>query len=129
MNSAFPERDASPVRRLVEDIVPQGVVTEEAADASGSDAYLSSEDTTEFEKIQMPSEPVLVASPALQVAELEWDTTGCDLTAESSDKAEIEELVVCTNEGNYQLLLCSTRGHSFENNGGGQHCFKEPTRS
>ena len=94
----------------MEDIVPQGVVTEEAADASGSDAYLSSEDTTEFEKIPMPLEPVLVASPAIQVADLEWDITGCDLTAESSDKAEIEELVVCANEGNCRLLCCSTRG-------------------
>ena len=118
MNSAFPEHDTSPVRRLVEDIVPQAVVTEEAADASGSDAYLSSEDTTEFEKVQLPLEAVLVASPAVQVAELEWDITGCDLTAESSDKAETEELVVRTNEGSCRLLLCSTRGLSFKNNGG-----------
>ena len=117
MNSAFPEHDTSPVRRLVEDIVTQGVVTEEAADASGSDAYLSSEDTTEFEKIPMPLEPVLVPSPAVQVADLEWDTAGCDLTTESSDKVEMVELVVCANEGNCRLLLCSTRGLSFKNEG------------
>ena len=85
--------------------MPRGVGTEEADDASGSDAYLSSEDTAEFEKVRMPLESVLMASQAAQVAELEWDATGCALDAESCDEAEIEELVMCTNEGNWLLLF------------------------
>lgn len=84
----------------MEDIVPQGMVTEEPDEASGSDAYLSSEDTAEFEKIRMPLESVLMASQAAQAAELEWDAAGCVLDSELSDRAEIEELVECATEGN-----------------------------
>lgn len=100
VNSAFPEHDASPVRKLVEDIVPQGVEAEEPDEASGSDAYLSSEDTAEFAKIRKPLESVLMASQAAQAAELEWDTAGCVLDTESCDRAQIEELVACAAEGN-----------------------------
>lgn len=103
MNSAFPEHDSSPVVKLVEHIVPEGVLAEDGGDGSGSEAYLSSEDTAEFEKIKMPLEPVLIASPVAQVAELEWDVTGCLLDEESCDKAAVEELVVCTNEGIIQV--------------------------
>lgn len=99
VNSAFPEHTATPVRRLVEDIVPQGMVAEEPDEASGSDAYLSSEDTAEFEKIRMPLESVLMASQAVQAAELEWDAAGCVLDSEMSDRAQIEELMECATEG------------------------------
>ena len=100
VNSAFRELTASPVRKLVEDIVPQGMVTEEPDEGSGSDAYLSSEDTAEFEKIRMPLESVLMASQAAQAAELEWDAAGCVLDSEMSDRAQIEELIECATEGN-----------------------------
>lgn len=100
VNSAFPEQDASPVRKLVEDIVPQTLAAEEPDEASGSDVYLSStEDTAEFEKIRMPLESVMMASQAAHAAELEWDTAGCVLDTESCDTAEVEELVACAVEG------------------------------
>ncbi|XP_078345769.1 uncharacterized protein LOC144631230 [Oculina patagonica] len=98
VNSAFPERNTSPVRKLVEDIVPQGVEAEEPDEASGSVAYLSSEDTAEFAKIRMPLESVLMASQAAQAAELEWDAAGCVLDTESCDMAQIEELMACATE-------------------------------
>lgn len=111
VNSAFPEHNTSPVRKLVEDIVPQGVVAVEPEEASGSDAYLSSEDTAEFEQIRMPLESVLIASQAAQAAELEWDTAGCVLDGESCDRAEIEELVACATEGIAGRLQYCYRGH------------------
>ena len=80
VNSAFPELTASPVRKLVEDIVPQGMVTEEPDEASGSDAYLSSEDTAEFEKIRMPLESVLIASQAAQARSWSGMLQGVSLT-------------------------------------------------
>lgn len=83
----------------MEDIVPQGLVAEEPDEASGSDAYLSSEDTAEFEKIRMPLQSVLMASQAAQPAELEWDAAGCVLDSEISERAQIEELVECATEG------------------------------
>lgn len=84
----------------MEDIVPQGMVAEEPDEASGSDAYLSSEDTAaEFEKIRMPLESVIMASQAVQAAELEWDAAGCVLDSEMSDRAQIEELLECATEG------------------------------
>ena len=83
----------------MEDIVPEGMVAEEPDEASGSDAYLSSEDTAEFEKMRMPLESVLMASQAAQVAELEWDAAGCVLETESCDRAQIEELMACAAEG------------------------------
>ena len=100
INSAFPERDTSPVRKLVEDLVLQEPMAEEPDEASGSDVYLSStEDTAEFEKIRLPLESVTVSCQTAQVSELEWDAAGCGLEAESFDRAEIEELVACAVEG------------------------------
>lgn len=96
LNSAFLEDHSFPVRKLLEHIVPTGVVTEDDH-ASDSDVYLSSEDTAEFEKVKRSLEPLL--SQSAQVAELEWDTAGCALDSESCDVTEIEELVVCTHEG------------------------------
>ena len=89
----------------MEQIVPQQGVTEEMDEASGSDTYLSSEDTAEFEKVGMPSDSMLMTSPGVQVAELEWDVTGCILDAELCEKGEVEELVMCTNEGNWLKTL------------------------
>lgn len=100
INSAFPERDTSPVRKLVEDLVLQEPMAEEPDEASGSDVYLSStEDTAEFEKIRLPLESVTVSCQTAQFSELEWDAAGCGLEAESFDRAEIEELVACAVEG------------------------------
>ncbi|XP_068751371.1 next to BRCA1 gene 1 protein-like isoform X1 [Montipora capricornis] len=104
LNSAFEEHDTSPVRKLVEDIVPPGVpvVNEDADDASGSEGYLSSEDTAGFENVmqrRFEKIPELMAAREVaQVAELEWDTAGCALDQESCDIPEVEELVVCSNE-------------------------------
>lgn len=99
VNSAFPERDTSPLRKFVEDIVPQGLMAEEPDEASGSDVYLSStEDNAEFETIRIPLESVIVSSQAAQASELEWDTSGCGLDAELCDRAEIEELVASAVE-------------------------------
>ena len=100
INSAFPERDTSPVRKLVEDLVLQEPMAEEPDEASGSDVYLSStEDTAEFEKIRLPLESVTVSCQTAQFSELEWDAAGCGLEVESFDGAEIEELVACAVEG------------------------------
>ena len=100
INSAFPERDTSPVRKLVEDLVLQEPMAEEPDEASGSDVYLSStEDTAEFKKIRLPLESVTVSCQTAQFSELEWDAAGCGLEVESFDGAEIEELVACAVEG------------------------------
>ena len=89
----------------MEDIVPPGVpvVNEDADDASGSEGYLSSEDTAGFENVmqrRFEKIPELMAAREVaQVAELEWDTAGCALDQESCDIPEVEELVVCSNDG------------------------------
>ena len=96
----------------MEHIVPQGGQIEEADEASGSDAYLSSEDTAEYKKVATPLESVLVATQAAQAAELEWDAAGCTLDTDSCDKEETEELVLCNAvEGNICCLRPFEKAH------------------
>lgn len=105
VNSAFLEGMSHPARKLVVHIVPQGGPIEEADEASGSDAYLSSEDTAEYKKVATPLESVLVATQAAQAAELEWDAVGCTLDTDSCDKEQTEELVLCNAfEGNVRCF-------------------------
>ena len=112
MNSAFVEGVSHPVRKLVEHIVPQGGQIEEADEASGSDAYLSSEDTAEYKKVATPLESVLVATQAAQAAELEWDAAGCTLDTDSCDKEQTEELVLCNAvEGNICCFRAFEKAH------------------
>ena len=133
MNSAFLEGVSHPVRKLVEHIVPQGGQIEEADEASGSDAYLSSEDTAEYKKVATPLESVLVATQAAQAAELEWDAAGCTLDTDSCDKEQTEELVLCNAvEGNIccfsafeKAHLCSLADWNF---GDGEAIFKAVTK-
>ena len=117
----------------MEHIVPQGGQIEEADEASGSDAYLSSEDTAEYKKVATPLESVLVATQAAQAAELEWDAAGCTLDTDSCDKEQTEELVLCNAvEGNIccfrafgKAHLCSLADWNF---GDGEAIFKAVTK-
>ena len=96
----------------MEHIVPQGGQIEEADEASGSDAYLSSEDTAKYKKVATPLESVLVATQAAQAAELEWDAAGCTLDTDSCDKEQTEELVLCNAvEGNICCVRAFKKAH------------------